>query len=504
MNSVLVITLGTREVQFQKGVALACGFNIIEKQLKFPGSDIVLDVYPNQSFRDYFCFAEPRTAGCMILKYWKEFKPILMFPIIDQTVHRYIEDPGISILSLVYTDQKDLDLDDFSQRNNWNKDTVQFLNIIRKYYSEKWPELFRNDSMDIGITEKVTDIDFLYKEFARKGRQLIHEEIDFNQIFLLAQGGIDQINHALTLQLIQAYKTKVKLLQQPEGADSKELLFPFLFLRDLNRQKLKKHAEDFSFELITEDILAFYALASGDNKVSKTIYSLSQYANERLQLRHEQINTKELLQKLQPHISAELYARMAIPMQNEGSYDFIKLKDLYIGAKICLKHENYRDFLWKIYTLSENLFKIQVEKRIGIRVKKLRQVPGNKNGDNEKWIQTIRKLNPNLPEFLRSKAIALDNPNRWSYYWIYYYLTTDNKELKAINRRLHENIEKLASQRNSIAHDLKPMSKQKIEKELVKDYNIECLIRDLDRVLETTGYGIFENIQQELLRLSDL
>jgi hypothetical protein len=157
---------------------------------------------------------------------------------------------------------------------------------------------------------------------------------------LLPQGGIDQINHAITLQLIQRFKHKVRLFQQPDGLAPTELSFTHAFLNDLNKQKILKHLEDFQFGLLSELLL------EGFSEKDK-IYNLAKYAYQKLNLNYT-----------------------AFPQGIEKKYKesisvWVRCKDLYISAKINFKVGDYGNYLWKLYTLYENLYRAKCEEYIG-------------------------------------------------------------------------------------------------------------------------------------------
>ena len=98
------------------------------------------------------------------------------------------------------------------------------------------------------VTKDVTNIDLLYEYFAKELKDLFllpFEEI--RQIFLLPQGGIDQINTALTLKIIEHFKGKVTQLQNAENSEVIALDFPRRFIQNLNKHKVLELVKNYDF-----------------------------------------------------------------------------------------------------------------------------------------------------------------------------------------------------------------------------------------------------------------
>lgn len=241
MKNVFIVTLGSREIQFNKSKLESFGFTINEKKLIYNDVSkcISLDIYENTAYPEYLCHSFPRLAGETILNNLKIFIPVIEFPLIDSAFKEIIsKEHPINSFILVYTDQIDLDVEDPKQRNNFNRDTVFYKSILEKTYKEKFQQLSKTSFSDIPIEEKVSDIDHQYNYFAGKCKVLFDDKENIENIFLLAQGGIDQINHALTLQLIQNFGKKVHLWQQSEIGEPKLLDFTKFFLEDLLKNQV--------------------------------------------------------------------------------------------------------------------------------------------------------------------------------------------------------------------------------------------------------------------------
>ncbi|HQH18490.1 MAG TPA: hypothetical protein PKZ43_02965 [Bacteroidales bacterium] len=241
MGNVFIVTLGTREIQFKKKELNNNGFEISDgkrKSISIKNSiESSIIVTENTVYPEYLCLSFPRLAGDTILKYFENYKNIIHFPLIANAIINILEKNKIDQIIFVYTDQKDLDLNDFTQENNFNRDTINFKCILERILSEKFPKLKDVEINNIAIEQKVADIDYQYNFFGKRLQEILPADYIEN-IFILPQGGIDQINHALTLQLIQAFGNKVHLWQQSESSLTTELKFPHLFLDDLLKQKI--------------------------------------------------------------------------------------------------------------------------------------------------------------------------------------------------------------------------------------------------------------------------
>jgi hypothetical protein len=491
MKNIFIITLGTREVQLRKSKLSNHGFVVSsdEKQIAHRDlPDMNLSVYENHNFPDFYCCAEPRVSGNIILENWDYLKKVIEFPLIEQALDTIISGHTIHELILVYTDQKDIDTTNKKSLTHFNSDTISFRNIFRRQLLELYPSLPNNPASDIAVTEKTADIDFQYRNFAITCKALYELEPEILQVFLLAQGGIDQINHALTLQLIQAFGSKVKLWQQAEGNEPRSLTFPFLFIQDLNKQKLIKHISDYDFGFINKNLTT-----------NKLIVHLAQYSSARLQIKHDTVKCN--LDYLKDKVDPDFYRMLQIDPAHFK--DLQRLQDLYISSKISLLHDNYSDFVWRLFTISENLFQVRLEKDLPDSRRFFNPNISN-NQTNESWIAALIKISPNLPDILRNKGVYLNNPNRKAMFEIFCYIEI-NKGNTSIQkfRKIFNVMENMALQRNRLAHNLQPVKKESLIQVLGQDYGLKGLTDDLDLILNIKEYGIFDDIRKAMMNMAN-
>ncbi len=488
MKNYLIITIGTRDVQLRKDLLETLpGWNLEPRKkgtfevVAISKGGVEIEANYNKDFPDYYT-CSPRLAGRLIANNIELFKEVLDFPLIKPVLDDlWAKSTDITNVLLIYTDQQTGYEKKAVKANNYNNDTLYFKEIIQTILS-KHPLLTKVDFDDYVIWEQVANIDYQYDHFAEAHKDLLlgnPEQV--RQIHLLPQGGIDQINQAITLQLIQAFKHKVKLLQKAEGVEVQELKFTSKFLNDLNKQKVLKHLEDYDFGMIDKNLHS-----------NKEVFYLAQYANKRLGLKNNQNKTHiDLLQK-----------------DNEYEYldseftDKAKLKDLYISSKISLKHQDFNEFLWKVYTLNENLFTVKVEEKIGNTSKYFDPNYGN-NDENENWINKLNSIDTNLVSTLRKNKVRLNNPSRKAFFILLPILFSSDTKLE-IYKNLSMYLEVLSKKRNELAHRLGSTDKNQIIQLLGKGYSLEKLISDLDQLFDLqTPYGIYDQIKADIETLLD-
>ncbi|MFN4146871.1 MAG: hypothetical protein ACK4GN_13685 [Runella sp.] len=485
MKNYLIITLGTREVQINKTKLAEYGWeNIVNERrstVKIQKGDLEIEVTENQSFENYL-IVRPRPVGKTIFEHLDDFLPIIELPLIQPLLTKLLkENVQMTDFLLIYTDQESEYMEGKIKEFNYNQDTLYFKDIISEIL-QKHPLLQNARPDEYGIFEQVVNIDYQYDHFAESHKELLlgsPEQV--KNIYLLPQGGIDQINHAITLQLLQAFKDKVKLYQQPEKAKVAELHFPQKFLRDLNKQKIFKHLEDYEFKLITED------LVNSTFPNHKTILALAKYARMKLFLQHSQL--EEFKEKLSS------YAYITLNKDNNT-----KLTDLYLSARIDYHQHNYNDLLWRLFTLAENLLRVECETILGDTSSYFKY--GRE--DNTKWINFLNQKNPNIVPALRKKNLSLNGPHRKAFLNMYPILFPNDSK-KELVQRIGQKLEHLAEKRHEIAHKLSCTDLNQIDNILKnKDpqYQLSHLIKDLDKYFGlSTPFGIYDQIKEDIRKL---
>jgi len=504
MGNALVITIGTREIQFSKSKTAKGGFKIEESKNKILLThehidSLRINVASNTTDPGYYVCTYPREAGTQILNHWDLMAPLLEFPLFHQVLEELAIEPGLRNILLVTTDQKDLDLSNEYNNRNYNRDTLYFGRIIKKYFAD-YTALGVVSFNELVITERLFDIDYQYRQFGKLCQLFFNHGVVVSQVFILAQGGIDQINQALSLQMIQLFGTKVKLWQKAEGNEPTELLFPFYFINDLNKQKLLKHASDYSFQLIPALVSKGLERKDPDNASrNKQIRHLALYATKRLSRRHDCI--KENIELLDQEL---ISSALLLELQSVIVDQTMLLQDMYISAKIQYEQRSYTDLLWRLYTLAENIFKARIEEYFKIKVDDYYSPMTNRIDADTSWTELLKKMSPNPLPKLKENGVRIDNPNRRAFYWITYVIEDFEKSTNLeIYQRVYIYLERLTEPRNDLTHRTVPV---KIEEILTlldhPTYGIKGLFDDLDKILNITDFGVFDKIKNEIIRIA--
>ena len=441
MKNIFIITLGTREVQFRESELIAHGFILPQNDkgvLYHPGfPDISIQVARNDNYPEFICCQAPRTGGKSILDHWDLFENIVEFPLIRTAFDNLIKKYTIHEVVLVYTDQCDLDANVKQNLRNHDRDTVNFRFILRKHFKARFPELPYDPNSDIPIHNKATDIDIQYRYFSDKCKSLFEKEKEIQNIFLLAQGGIDQINHALTLQLIQAFGSKVRLWQQAEGDIPKELFFPSLFLNDLEKAQIKELLVNFDFKgisIVSKDAQIKYLAGIGDS-----LMTFRSAAIEASLINH-------------PTPGNQYYPDVIKAVKSYSSGDsLLTLQLLYLGAKIYYRKSQANEVIWRLHTLGEMLLKPIAEDILGGKIP-MEEIPFNqfnqllKQKAPSDLINRITKITSRQPFITPSKAT-------FSIIYNYYYTQLKIGKKDPVLEAIRIHLGKLDKTRNELLHN---------------------------------------------------
>jgi len=508
MKNYLIITLGTRDVQLRKDlIEQSEAWEIVSQPDAVTGrnnfsiqrGDLTIPVKPNinEAFPDYFIIS-PRTVGKLVSENLSVSKSIIELPLIVPVIDFLAEEgTGIDCVMLIYTDQAQgyeaKEVSNFHYEN----DTLFFKNIATELLKD-YPLLADAQFDEYGIFEQVVNIDHQYQHFAKAKQELLLENIDeVGEVILLPQGGIDQINHAITLQLIQAFKHKVRLLQKPGASGVVELRFTHQFLNDLNKQKVIKHLDDYDFGLITEELL-------GTMPHSVAIYRLARYAQEKLTLNHD-------------HLSVESVPEFLL----EDTSSLTRCRDLYLSAKIQFWQGAYGSYLMKLFTLQENLYKVRCEKVVGETTRLHKSKYDRGKEQNEEWHNFLKNClsgvevgGKSLYKTLQSAKfpgsndpLMINNPNRALFQEMYRFLAScqaidDSSEIQNLLEKIDKILVFLSAKRNQVAHRLSPINYDILVKTVGSKKTLKRLNSNLDQIFNLNSpFGIYDSIKADIQKL---
>ena len=232
-KTILVITTGTREIQIKKS---DCKVQTDEEKMNFAKgpNDEKLYVFTDKDIPDYYMLSSARFGGELISKNPDFYYPLLDFPIVRPVIDNVIENYGeIDTIILVYTDQP-------SSEKGHHKDTLYFAEILEDLIGD-YCQKNHNQKIEFDtfvVDKELVNIDYLYGYFEKSLKKDYDEISDENaNIILLAQGGIDQINQALTLKLIEKCPS-LAMLQKEELKPVKKLDFPQKFIHNLTKHQI--------------------------------------------------------------------------------------------------------------------------------------------------------------------------------------------------------------------------------------------------------------------------
>ena len=473
--NILFITLGSSEIQLNTG---AFGNDALMKE----GNNLYVDVADiprvrvrkNRNHEGFYLPVDSRAFGKR-LRRDNMIESYISRPLIDPLIERFKKESiNFERIFLIATDQ-----DDPKFRNT---DTITYAHYFKDYFRR---QDFGKTVEILAIKDGVKDIDKQYDYFSRLSNDLA-QDANIEKVFLYAQGGIDQINHALTLQLLQAFKNKVVIYQKAEHDEVNELEFPQLFLRDLTKQKVLKHLEDFDFDKAGELMLG-----------SPSDKELSEFAFNRLQLKHHNLDQSSIPEKWR-------FRHTGDKIKLNG----IKLKDLICAFRIDIRQKKFNDALTKLYTIYENLFKQRIDEltdRDTSQYYKKKYGPGE---INKAWVVFLKEsFGDDIINRLLSKRQKphLNNPNVICYFYLIRMCVKKGRisdiseeEIKKIDGILND----LRTLRNSINHNMGSADENEILEILKKGKrksDFEGLVNLIDKFSGGSTWSIFEEIKNFLL-----
>ncbi|PJJ75601.1 hypothetical protein BXY57_1181 [Thermoflavifilum aggregans] len=482
MKYIFVITIGTRDVQIHQ--------NDLES-IKHVIPDI--KTYVNMDDDNFHCFRNIRKSGEELLNSYRFVNNLLKYPMIDEFMDELknrLNNFSDFIGFLLYTDQQN------SGIGHQDEDTLYFKDILIEHLMEKY-QLKRNQITSIPVAQDVANIDIQYNHFQNAFNNVFQNVASIEKVYIFPQGGIDQINQALTLRLIQQFRNKVTYFQKPKKQPLRELHFPQLFLTDLLKNILKDHLSKYGFDRIHKDICP-----------DEWVYYLCMFAAHRLSLRYHEarshyskilnaLTNNQIIKDIKNHFS--YFSSGQNPLDENRK----KLSDLYISVKIKYKEQNdIRGFLITLFTFSENFEKQFVDEYVkedtnDYYIKNLQF-----GSQNRQWEQFILdKFGADVLSGLENENIDLSNPNWKTNVYLFEHLLINDK-CKTCNmsepdyKKIKCLLEKMRGLRNELAHKLSHPKMNDILGNISScGIKIDDFFDIIDKCLGVNGYGEFDVIK---------
>lgn len=515
------ITLGTRDVQLDRHKLEASGgllqrhngklfVNInnlsIEVREAGPRQD-----QPAQEGR--LAIVAPREGGRLILEHWDTLREALCLPLTENFLKKMKEERGHWTILFVYTDQSE------DSPHHFN-DTLYFKELAKLYVQEKFSNV-KNFS-EIAIRENPADIDFQYDSFYKKFKENTFKEIikESEELWLLPQGGLDQVNQALTLQLILHARNKLRLFQQPENQDLKEIRFAETFLSSINRQIILEKAERFDFKgilefkndipkslnwLITITELALHILEGKFYDTAPSRKKILNILRANLKL-HDDTPEYQLVEKFLTWNSKQ---------REHRPQDTLTLHSWYYLLRVAQHNREWEDVLAFLFRISEHAVAHWIQEhytdrdRHPLNFQKLcnAQLANNPAAENPELLNVINEISrPGTVQTLRDQNIYLNNPNYLLFAKLFEYLREDlfhgyteelRRSVQAMNAMLSpQNQGKtLRGLRNRMEHSLRRISEEEFFDAFNTKESLNHLLSTLETLCGAHGFMFFERLK---------
>jgi len=338
-----VVTTGTRDVQLRYTAEYQVNNKLFEYSVPGGGKKSV-GVTIHQDHPGTLLLGSMRNGCLQLAKDYSLISEHLLLPLIEPAVRYVLEKDGnIDLLLFIVTNQENENV----HSRFIEKDTLNLPALAEKHLTESFPGKIKSfDTYE--VYERITDIDFWYERFEAEFKKynLIEELQGQLKVWFMPQGGLDQVNQALTLRFIEHYPG-LSLIQIAEECEPRELEFPKKFLHNLTRAKALEMAKYFRFSQVL-------ALNLSQNK---EINFLAELGETMMRLDH---STLVSMSMREPWLSAKkrITAVRKIFETLVNKPDPFKLNMwLYLTAKVNAWCGNAEELLWRLYTLHEQILK---------------------------------------------------------------------------------------------------------------------------------------------------
>jgi len=491
MKTILILTTGSRDVQLKNREEYAGMTGKFD--YRYTGSDGMetsVPVMAHAGHPESYALYSMRSGCQQLRRDYEHVKDFLVFPMIVPAVEYVIRACGrIDEILFVVTDQEKEPVPE----NFKEKDTIRLPPLVKKYlkdiYAGKIDRYYQ-----VEADKKLTDIDFWYDRFDEymKNQELVEESDESARVYFLPQGGIDQINQALTLRLIE-YFPKLVQLQIPEGGAVQELKFPEKFLFNITRHKMREMAQRYQFATIRElnltrhveiDLLAGIgdALVRMDKKDMRRLVCSGKF--------RKATESIPVAQKL-----------IRLFLEDDSGREVLHM--VYLSARIKYEQGLAGETLWRLATLNELLLKRQVVELLEWKDPGERQSFPSLN-------QSIQK-NRELFNYLKQKKVfngSSVRPSTRLYDEIIRFFKREKQySPDPSTENLHKILEQFLGPRNMLIHqaigissgELDDFCREKYKKGILPD--MKALFNEhLGPYFNIQGTGILGELKDEILR----
>ncbi|MBK9639533.1 MAG: hypothetical protein IPO63_17645 [Bacteroidetes bacterium] len=448
----LFLTIGTRDLQLKE-------------------KNEALDLQYHEE-TDSYSLKNPRSIGSFLNKsdQPKALLDFLQYPIIKPAID-YVIKQGFQINWIVFVVTNQVDAPE-----KFNKFDTFFYGILLEQLIKRDYSTYlsaNSEFVNLPVERSIVYLDSMYDFFNDYFKKDNHFKAfqDTDKIFYLGQGGVDALNTGLLLNLIEYFPNLVQL-QKSSGS---ELAIPLVFTDKFRKglrikqyinsisQALKQYDYSLSKTIVNKGSVEFYLSVFA---LSRIHLDFSSAINHLQQLYILDLNNRDKLMEWEQEITST----------NAG---FNIQKELFMSAMIQFKQGAYSDYLWRLFTLEENLLKPQLEQKLNGKIEY------NTKTNHASWAMLIEK-NEELKKYLTDLHIGpgfklnYSTPNRVVFRQIYNYYFPENSADRPENMtRILDSLSALSGLRNDIAHSMKGIALDEINKKLLgKAEDLNSLLYD--------------------------
>ncbi|MEZ4826336.1 MAG: hypothetical protein R3C61_08585 [Bacteroidia bacterium] len=471
----MIITLGSRDLQLRADFAKE---PLAEwaKHYSVAGNPNLVVSHPRE-------FGEALKSDPEKLNY---IMPFLEYPIIRPSVEYVFERVGKPDRIIWVVTNNPFEVKEQFRKN----DTLFYPAVLEKLIAEDFRRqnggAIRHTVFE--VRKDVISLNLMYDlftaEFGKPGGKFSFKPEE--KLYLHAQGGIDAINTALLLKSIES-KPDVVCMTKPEGSPfAFPMAFPQVFQNNLVRERVKQALDEYQYPSVS------------DATTDPVIGCLAEYAGARIALDHRtaMLEARKLIE-ISPG-DQELAIRLASDVASLTQKDLER--ELYWSAMAKFRQKNYADYLWRLFTIRDNLFMPVVEKHFG------EEIVYDRNSNHRQWNELLARF-PEVVAHLKTIKFSPGNPLNYSepsptvYRYIVEYLYPREKsELPGKLWDISDGLNNLSGLRNDIAHRYKGVSYDMISGRLGRGRTVEEFNQQLGEYVgqEAGGMGVYDRINDRI------
>ncbi|PSR06512.1 MAG: hypothetical protein BRD49_00110 [Bacteroidetes bacterium SW_10_40_5] len=462
MANILIATLGSRDIKLDSS-------QLDQEKLENDG----ITVKPLKNRPDILGLESPREDGGKLIEHFSQVKDALRFPILHSAINYVKQNSqnGLDEVILITTNQQK----EHVPEPYWHNDTTAIGDLVKLWINQTSVAKKGCKVKKLEVTEGVAEYDTMYEGMGERLPKILAKlDVNQDQLFLLPQGGIDAINVATLLRCIELFPNTVQLAKPEDQQTAFRLDFPRLFHQNITKHKAEVALSHFDYNALV------------NLEYSAPVTLLAELGYGLLSLNHQLIDDR-----CQNLLEQDRNNRAEI----KNLIGDIQLKNLaflqeltFLNACIQYQKQAYSEFLLKIFTLSENLLKPKVEEMLN---GSFAYDPPKHKQWNNLLAQDSQLKNWLDQQEVNGFRLAHSYPGKFAYKAILQYYQVLDDELKRFNDWTLD----LAELRNRVAHELKGVTKEEIDRKIPGE---QTTIEDYNKLgkayFNIQDYGIFTKI----------